>query len=199
MRRSLLLLLSATLTACTAPGAPSAPTPTLLGPPTGLSGDMLTLINEVRTQGTLAGEPVNGPCMRSFTPGTLRPLTFHPYAQYMAERHTRYLRSTDGYGPEESDTMHPDYFGERPIDRWNATQKLFGAQPLKRLAEKIAAGQASPEAGLRAMIEFDNSYCWAFLNPDFTGFGAVGVNDGLRPDSPQPVYKSLWVAVLIQQ
>lgn len=202
MRAHLTLILSSLLTACTGGGqtttTPPAPA-TLPATPTGLNAELLTLLNEVRTHGTVQGENViPGSCADgTFQPGQLAPLTFNPRAAYTAAAHAQYLAQVGYEAHAEYNAAHPAFTGATVQDRWNATQKLFGPQAWTLLGENVAAGQSSAAQVTREWMA-SPGHCRNIMEPTFTSVGVSGLTGGTGDLSAVPPrYATIWVQVFI--
>ena len=80
--------------------------------------DFMTLLNEVRTKGTINGTDARaGTCLEGVQPGTLKPLTFNGVMAYASRKHSEYLGSWGYEGHEELNSSHPNFYGATVGDR----------------------------------------------------------------------------------
>lgn len=200
---TLTLTLSTLLTACTG-GGQTTPTPpteqaTLPSAPTELNAELLTLLNEVRTQGTVRGQNViPGSCAEStFQPGRLAPLRFNPRAAHTAQKHAQYLFEVGYEAHAERNTQHPTFTGATLKDRWHATLNTFGPQPWTLIGENVAGGQESAAQVTRDWMS-SPGHCRNIMEPTFTSAGLSGLTGGVSDRSATPPrYPTIWVQVFV--
>ena len=90
--------------------------------------EFMTLLNEVRTKGTVNGVDVRaGTCLAGVQPGTLKPLTYNGVMAYASRKHSTYLGTWGFEGHDELNTAHPNFYGASYADRvTRAHQELAG-------------------------------------------------------------------------
>ncbi|MCD0164149.1 CAP domain-containing protein [Deinococcus sp. 12RED42] len=83
--------------------------------------ELLTLINELRTKGTVNGQnfTANTCVDGTFKKDTLQPLTFHGLLSYAARKHSTYLSEVDYDGHMELQTESPFYYGGTVQERFD--------------------------------------------------------------------------------
>ena len=80
--------------------------------------EFITLLNEVRTKGTVNGVDVRaGTCLAGVQPGTLKPLTYNGVMAYASRKHSTYMGTWGFEGHDEFNTAHPNFYGQRLGDR----------------------------------------------------------------------------------
>lgn len=130
--------------------------------------EMMNLVNEVRTKGTLNGEDaIAGSCVEgTFKPGTLRPLTFDGILAYSARMHATYMTESGDYDHVEHHPEHPAFYGATGKDRNERARAMFGqAWDGKAVYENIVIQR--PTAA-RAMRDFmlSSGHCQSIMRPE---------------------------------
>lgn len=123
--------------------------------PTAPERELLGLLNELRTRGTVAGDPDarRGTCWADFTP--LHPWAYHGALHLASRSHAGYLQSEIAGGGALSHEQHnrasPFYTGTHPWDRARAAARAFGYPPTGH-GENLALGQRSPADAVRGWL-----------------------------------------------
>ncbi|RTR23128.1 CAP domain-containing protein [Deinococcus radiophilus] len=119
--------------------------------------DFMTLLNEVRTKGTVNGVDVRaGTCLAGVEPGTLKPLTYNGVMAYASRKHSTYLGTWGFEGHNELNTAHPNFYGASYADR------------VTRAYQELADG-AFPNAG-GEMVAYGSGNSNLFAAQTVTGF-----------------------------
>lgn len=88
--------------------------------PTADEVELMRLINEVRTKGTVNGaDAITGTCAQNL--GPMNALTYNGVTSYAARKHAAYMDAigTIDESHYENQTEHPAFYGKTPTDRTN--------------------------------------------------------------------------------
>lgn len=139
---------------------------------------ILKLINEVRTENTLDGAPLDKKvsCKIKTLPG----LSYSGVAAYAAKGHAQYLVNTpvrlNNSNPEDSE-LHkqviPNKFrtGEGLVERLNDSSEKNKLDMTRVFGEIVAVGNATPKIIVQQWLE-SQSHCERIFDDEFTHFGA---------------------------
>ncbi|MCD0174366.1 CAP domain-containing protein [Deinococcus sp. 14RED07] len=138
--------------------------------------ELLTLINELRTKGTVNGQnfTANTCVDGTFKKDTLQPLTFHGLLSYAARKHSTYIAEVGYDGHNELQTTSPFFYGGTPRERKDRAYSDF-AVPASYLGlgEIVATGRTrpTPEAALRDWMA-SSPHCSILMNTTLKFMGA---------------------------
>ena len=121
--------------------------------PNAEEAEVMRLVNEVRTQGTLNGQDATkGSCVDgTFRPGVLRPLSYSGTLAHAAVQHSEYMSQEAVGGHEETITTSPYFYGVTPQNRADRSRELFGG-PYRAVGENVAGGYESALDVMRAWM-----------------------------------------------
>lgn len=152
--------------------------------PTTQEVEIMRLVNEVRTKGTLNGvDAIAGSCVEgTFTPGTLRPLTYNGLYAYAARKHAVYMSEVGYEFHSETQSSSPQYYGatvrDRVIRAYKEQAGLTKTYPdhgstnhTAYGGEYVVTGRSTPEQAMRAWME-SPGHCSGIMNPAKTMFAA---------------------------
>lgn len=139
--------------------------------PTAEEADVMRLVNEVRTKGTLNGANViPGSCVDgTFQPGVLRPLTYSGTLAHASIKHAEYSSMEGVGGHDETITTSPYFYGVTPQDRADRSRTLFGG-PERTAAENAAGGFKDAESVMRAWMA-SAGHCRNLMYPNHASIG----------------------------
>jgi uncharacterized protein YkwD len=125
--------------------------------PTAEEVEVMRLVNEVRTKGTLNGQDATvGSCVEgTFKADTLRPLTYNGLYAYAARKHAIYMSEVGYEGHIESQTTSPYFYGATNQDRVvRAYKEQAGLTDTPQVGENLVTGntRATPETAMRAWM-----------------------------------------------
>lgn len=139
--------------------------------------EVMTLANELRTNGTINGQDaLAGTCAASnFQKNTLKPLTYQGLFAFAARKHSTYIAEVGYDGHDELQTASPYFYGESPRARKDRAYSDFAILSTNAgPAEIVATGRTrpTPEAALRAWMA-SAPHCAILMNAtlDFMGAG----------------------------
>lgn len=140
---------------------------------------VMVLINELRTKGTLGGDDSvrNGTCAANWRP--VPPLTFHGGLHFAARKHADYLAhefvQTGDVAPSahvQNNPGNPHFSGRNFDDRIARAFAEHGFAPLSRIGEAVAFNRNARDTVLAWL--YSPGHCAAMLHRDFNQ-GAVGM------------------------
>ncbi|GAA5533868.1 CAP domain-containing protein [Deinococcus aluminii] len=141
--------------------------------------EVMRLVNEVRTKGTLNGQDaIKGSCVEAtFQPNTLRPLSYSGTLAHAAIQHSIYQSQEAVGGHEETRTTSPYFYGAMPWDRFARSRALFGG-PSRGVGENVLGGA---ESALQAMQVWMTSpgHCRNIMDEEYN---VIGVGYRLNPN-----------------
>lgn len=138
--------------------------------------ELLELLNELRTRGTVNGDADarRGSCWPDFTP--LHPWAYHGALHLAARGHAAYLQAEIAAGGtlrhEQTNRANPFYTGTHPWDRSRAAARAFAYPPTGH-GENLALGQRSAADAVRGWL-LSPSHCALLRGEDrFAGTGGL--------------------------
>lgn len=139
--------------------------------PNAEEAEVLRLVNEVRTQGTLGGQDATaGSCVAgTFRPGVLRPLSYSGTLAHAAVQHSVYMSQEAVGGHEETITTSPHFYGATPQNRADRSRELFGG-PYRAIGENVAGGHQSALEVMRAWMA-SPGHCQNLMNEQYSVMG----------------------------
>lgn len=165
--------------------------------------EVMRLVNEVRTQGTLNGaDAIRGSCVEGeFKPGTLRPLSFNGLYAYAARKHAVYMSEVAYEGHAQTKTDSPYFYGATVRDRVVRAYKeqagleksYVGDNNVIDGGENAASGYKTPEEVMRAWMQSEG-HCMNIMYPHHKMMSA-GVAFRTYKSVPDIKYP-LWAIIL---
>lgn len=163
--------------------------------------EVLNLVNEVRTKGTLNGTPATaGTCVDgNFSP---RPaLTYNGLFAYAARKHADYTANVGWEAHSESQTGSPYFYGSFPRNRVVRAYKeqagldksYFGDNNTYDGGELATAGRSNASEAVDGWLH-SSSHCTALMDPSLKQMGS-GMATG-PVNVPAGLWGSGWVLVV---
>ncbi|GAA5533935.1 Ig-like domain-containing protein [Deinococcus aluminii] len=133
--------------------------------------EVMRLVNEVRTKGTLNGQDaISGTCAAgTFRAGELLPLSYNGTLAHAAIQHSTYISQVQYEAHSETVTSSPYFYGATVGDRVARSLKLFGG-PERGASENVVIGYATPLEAMRAWMN-STGHCNNIMNPAATVLG----------------------------
>lgn len=164
------------LTVTTTGGAPTVKDPsTPVVAPSAFENEVLALVNELRTQGTLQGDASlrAGTCAANWSP--LQPLAYHGALHFIANNHAMYLEeeiSVHGgsISHSQSNPSNSHFYGSTLGTRAERVSREHGYQNVAWL-ENIALTNNNATAAVRSWLN-SPSHCMNVMNPQAQWGGA---------------------------
>lgn len=164
--------------------------------PTAAEVELMHLINEVRTKGSIGGvDATAGTCVEGqFTP--LAPMTYNGLLAYAGRKHAEYLGEVGYEGHVQTATQHAAFYGATVKDRvMRAYQELAGRDAgyasgtnnVRYGGENAAAGgdaMREPQHVLRGWLR-SPGHCAALMHPEVRMMGVGRSYNADRPDAEQ--------------
>lgn len=158
--------------------------------------EFITLLNEVRTKGTVNGVDVRaGTCLEGVQPGTLKPLTYNGVMAYASRKHSTYLGTWGYEAHNELNASHPNFYGATVGDRIRRayTELELGTPGMVSGGEIINANLNAAEWSIKIFLK-STPHCTILAQDDVSSMGV-----GFFTSTPTPyqngsltVYPNNW-------
>lgn len=158
--------------------------------------EFMTLLNEVRTKGTVNGVDVRaGTCLAGVQPGTLKPLTYNGVMAYASRKHSTYMGTWGFEGHEELNSAHPNFYGYDLADRiYRAYAELgLGTPGMVSGGENVTARGNQASQAIDAFLH-SPPHCTSISQNDIASVGVGYVNAPYESGTPTKptVYDNNW-------
>ena len=137
--------------------------------------ELLQLVNEVRTKGTINGVNVTaGSCVASFTP--LNPLRYDGLLAFAARKHAEYEVNVGDEGHIETFTNSPYFYGTNPSNRAQRAYLQLAGLTVTGAGE-VSGSYASAADMVRGWVD-DEPHCKILMDPLNTVMGSGYTSSG---------------------